>query len=240
MPISVTCPQCEATFRVVNGTAGKAIKCKKCGARVSVPAENDQDEPKGARAPGGKRTGDDHAGEPRAKKKSGAAKILIVMGGAVLLGCCLCTIGGVALPFLFPSLRFWSVASVAKDAKEIVIKEIKKDTADGKGLTGKVLLEQKGVLTNNDPQEAGKPYKPFQVDFEQGKVYVIEMSSALDDHYLRLYDPTNKRVAEDGQFPKARITFMARQSGKHQIRVTTFKGIIPPQGLDFSLMVRER
>jgi predicted Zn finger-like uncharacterized protein len=240
MSISVTCPECDATFRLVNGTAGKAIKCKKCGARVPVPAESDGDEPTGGRATGVRQTGDDHGSKPQGKKKSGTGKILIIVGGVVLLGCCLCTSGGVALPFLFPSLRFWSLASVAKDAKEMVVKDIKKDKDDGKGPMGKVLLEQKGVLTNNDPQEAGKPYKSFEVNFEQGKVYVIEMNSALDGHYLRLYDPTNKRVAEDGQFPTARITSMARQSGKHQIRVTTFKAIIPPEGLAFSLTVRER
>lgn len=34
MPISVTCPECEATYRVPDEAAGKAIKCKKCGARA--------------------------------------------------------------------------------------------------------------------------------------------------------------------------------------------------------------
>ena len=78
------------------------------------------------------------------------------------------------------------------------------------------------------------------MNLEQGKIYVIELTTTHEDHFLRLYDPNQKRVAEDGTTPVARITHMARKSGKHQIRVTTFKGIIPPQGVEFSLTVRER
>jgi predicted Zn finger-like uncharacterized protein len=37
MPISVSCRECEASYRVPDDAAGKAIKCRKCGARIAVP-----------------------------------------------------------------------------------------------------------------------------------------------------------------------------------------------------------
>ncbi len=37
MPITVTCPDCSATFEVNDSFAGRSGKCKKCGAKVTVP-----------------------------------------------------------------------------------------------------------------------------------------------------------------------------------------------------------
>jgi predicted Zn finger-like uncharacterized protein len=80
MPISVTCPECDAPYRVPDEMAGKAIKCKKCGARVPVPAGEE---------------GEAEAGAPAAKKKGGMGKILAIVGAVVvLLGCCVCVPGG--------------------------------------------------------------------------------------------------------------------------------------------------
>jgi hypothetical protein len=224
MPIAVTCPECESVCRVADEMAGKAIRCKRCGARVPIPAGS-----------GGKASDDERAGEPAAKQKGGAAPVLIVGGAVLAVACCLCLpLGGVATYY------FWPQAPVAmKDLRDRQDVQAK-DKDSGKAAKGKMLLEKTGVLSNKDLQDAGKPYKPFEVNLEQGKIYVIELTSTHEDHYLRLYDPNQKRVAEDGTTPVARITHMARQSGKHQIRVTTFKGIIPPQGVEFSLTVRER
>ena len=38
MPIQVSCPQCERSYKLKDETAGKRFKCKECGATVQVPA----------------------------------------------------------------------------------------------------------------------------------------------------------------------------------------------------------
>src|SRR5262245_11746914 len=122
MPISVTCPECEATYRVADEAAGKSIKCKKCGTLVSIPAQGGEAQAAGAKRRAGQQTDDESGSKSRTKKKSGAGKILIIVGGVVVLGCCLCTGAGVALPFIFPSLQFWKAT---KDAKGIVVRDTK-------------------------------------------------------------------------------------------------------------------
>lgn len=39
MPISITCPNCEARFRLPDALAGKDARCQRCGQRFNVPAE---------------------------------------------------------------------------------------------------------------------------------------------------------------------------------------------------------
>lgn len=39
MPISVTCPSCQSAYRLADQLAGKKVKCQKCQAAISVPAE---------------------------------------------------------------------------------------------------------------------------------------------------------------------------------------------------------
>jgi len=79
MPISVSCPECQSPYKVPDTAAGKAIKCKKCGATVPVPGGN-----------GGGEAG----GEGAPKKKGGMGKILAIVGGVLLLGCCCCVLPG--------------------------------------------------------------------------------------------------------------------------------------------------
>jgi predicted Zn finger-like uncharacterized protein len=79
MPISVSCPECQSPYKVPDTAAGKAIKCKKCGATVPVPGGN-----------GGGEAG----GEGAPKKKGGMGKILAIVGGVLLLGCCCCVMPG--------------------------------------------------------------------------------------------------------------------------------------------------
>ncbi len=38
MPISVTCPNCQAAYRVADEMAGKKLKCQKCAGVIAVPA----------------------------------------------------------------------------------------------------------------------------------------------------------------------------------------------------------
>src|SRR5262245_31857268 len=91
MPISVTCPECDAPYRISDDMAGKAIKCKKCGGRVPVPVGNSE---LGSRARP-KAGGGDTAGEGGEPKKGGMGKILAIVGAVVvLLGCCVCLPGG--------------------------------------------------------------------------------------------------------------------------------------------------
>ena len=78
MPIAVTCPECASDYRVPDTAAGKAIKCKKCGARVSIAAGRNGAAPA--------RNGS-HA---KPKKKGGAVKILVIVGGILAVSCFLC------------------------------------------------------------------------------------------------------------------------------------------------------
>ena len=75
MPISVSCPECESAYRVPDSAAGKAIKCKKCGARVPVPADGGGEGEEGEAA----------AGKDAGKKKGGMGKILAIVGAVVVL-----------------------------------------------------------------------------------------------------------------------------------------------------------
>jgi hypothetical protein len=131
MPISVTCPECESVCRVADEMAGKAIRCKRCGARVPIPAGSG----------GGKASEDERAGEPAAKQKGGAAPVLIVGGAVLTVACCLCLpLGGVATYY------FWPQAPVAmKDLKDRPPQDVQaKDKDSGKAAKGKMLLEQTG------------------------------------------------------------------------------------------------
>lgn len=52
MPISVQCQECETVHKVPEKAAGKAIKCRQCGARVRVPGgSGKQDRPQRRRRP---------------------------------------------------------------------------------------------------------------------------------------------------------------------------------------------
>ncbi|MCP4784418.1 MAG: hypothetical protein GY878_12780 [Fuerstiella sp.] len=61
MPIKVRCKECSTVLNVSDKAAGRAVKCKQCGARVSVPAA------------GGKAAGSGGAGKKRRKKRAPAA-----------------------------------------------------------------------------------------------------------------------------------------------------------------------
>ncbi|HEY3787661.1 MAG TPA: DUF1559 domain-containing protein, partial [Urbifossiella sp.] len=88
MPISVTCPGCEARLNAPDAAAGKTVKCPKCKAAIQVPAAADSpfevvDEPEpapkkavpvAAKAPAKKKMDielddDEEDDKPRAKKK---------------------------------------------------------------------------------------------------------------------------------------------------------------------------
>jgi hypothetical protein len=107
--------------------------------------------------------------------------------------------------------------------------------------TGKVVFNQQGRLMPNDAIRDGKPHKPFQIRFQQGRTYVIDLQSGEMDSYLRLYDPNGQQVAFDddsGGFPNARIRYTAAQGGDYVIGATVFGGV-PPGGAAFTLTVRE-
>jgi predicted Zn finger-like uncharacterized protein len=107
---------------------------------------------------------------------------------------------------------------------------------------GKVVLNQQARLTPNDPIRDGKSHKPFNIRFEQGRTYVIDMQSVEMDSYLRLYDPNGIMVAQDddgGGYPNARIVYRANQAGNFTIAATYFGGV-RPEGATFLLTVREQ
>jgi predicted Zn finger-like uncharacterized protein len=83
MPISVKCPECDTAYKVPDEAAGKAIKCKKCGAKVPVPAAGGDDDLANL---GGN---EDAGGDTKGTKKPGSSKLFLIIGGVVLFfGCC--------------------------------------------------------------------------------------------------------------------------------------------------------
>jgi predicted Zn finger-like uncharacterized protein len=111
MPISVTCPECSSTYRVADDAAGKAIKCKKCGARVPVPATDEDG------AAGAADAGNGEAAAP--KKKSNKGLIIGLVVGLVAF-CCICAPGGGGLATWY----FWpQTPKIEIKGKDIAIKD---------------------------------------------------------------------------------------------------------------------
>jgi predicted Zn finger-like uncharacterized protein len=109
---------------------------------------------------------------------------------------------------------------------------------------GKLLLNQGGVLANNDafvqnpklPKNARM--KVATVQLQAGKTYVINLKSGSFDPYLLLQGPTGQIMSEDddgGGFPNARITIRAAQTGIHRVVITSFDGKTGP----FQLTINE-
>ncbi len=116
MPISVTCPDCSSSYRVADDAAGKAIKCKKCGVRVAVPAGADAEEETAVKA-GPASNGDAEAvgeggGDATAKKKGGSGKLIAIIAGALIGACCVCS--GIS------GLGYWGFTYVAGKGKDAI------------------------------------------------------------------------------------------------------------------------
>jgi predicted Zn finger-like uncharacterized protein len=242
MPIPVTCPECDAPYRVPDEMAGKAIKCKKCGGRVPVPAEGE-----GAAA-----SGADDAGEAAApKKKSNTGKILAIVGGILALGCCVCGGGGAFGIWWFVGKATTAVGDFKKELEAIAKKEgivIKGDGGEKKaGGGGTVIFEKKETLTVKDPVGSkGKPAKSYKVKLEQGKNYVIDMKAEKkglgQDPYLVLLDPQGKEVAHDddsGGGLDAQIRYAPTMNGEFTIQATCFAGVLQ-EGLPYVLTVKQQ
>lgn len=174
MPISVTCEECNKTYRVKDELAGKRIKCKECGAPISIPdpeAEefvNDSDDelmeaPRRQKSKGGKTSA--------AGKRTGGANTLddifrsdrsiwLKMLGGAIVGPVLVVWtlakqrrrGGPAIDFTSPAnigfliggVVMGAVAGVLLSAKDVVQRRL----ADGQPVAFPwVLLFGKGMVS---------------------------------------------------------------------------------------------
>lgn len=248
MPISVKCPECDTAYKVPDEAAGKAIKCKKCGAKVPVPAPGGGDDDLANLGGNG-----DAGGDTKAKKKGGSKTLLIVGLVLGLLTCCICIPSGVG------GGLWWFVwrpaAALVKDAQaqlkdfgkeiQIVVKDMPIPPKD-KGVVagGATIFEKKETLTPKDPAFNNKPAKTYKVKLEAGKTYVIDMRASGKgfghDPFLILLDPTNKEVARDddgGGNLDAQIVYPATVSGDFTVQATVL-GIVAPEGMPFSLTVK--
>lgn len=114
MPISVTCPACAASYRVADTAAGKAIKCKKCGDKVAIPA--------------GKNGAAAKPKDAATAKKGGVGKILAIVGGLLAVSCLLCIgVGGFGSWWFFIRARPQTI--IVNDASKDVFKDASKDLA---------------------------------------------------------------------------------------------------------------
>jgi predicted Zn finger-like uncharacterized protein len=260
MPISVTCPECQATYRVADEAAGKAIKCKKCGARVPVPAEGDAAEEPVRAGNSGDDGGADTGGDSKTKKKGGSSKVVYIIVGVLLGACCLCTgIGGAVGYWLYSTGKgaideLKKKEILVKGDKDFIFKDFGKDFGKDLGkdmpnkgvtATGATVFDKSETLTTKDPAVAnGKPAKVYKVKLEAGKEYVIDMKASGKgfghDPYLILLDPQNKEAAKDddsGGGLDAQIVYRPAAAGEYTIQATVLGGV-PAEGLPFRVTVK--
>ncbi len=234
MPISVTCSECNSTYRVADDAAGKAIKCKKCGARIAVPAADDDL----SALDTGKGTDGDGAAEgtDKPKKKGGSGKLIAIIASVLVGTCCICTgIGGTVGYFLYTRSR---------DAVNDLQKDLAKFQKDRKGVVagGATVFEQNATLTKNDPKfrdpksNQEKPAKAYRVKLEAGKRYVIDLKKQADgDPYLVLLNPQGKEVARDddgGDGLNAQIRYTPPVTGDYTIQATARSRVFDPANRD--------
>jgi predicted Zn finger-like uncharacterized protein len=151
MPISVKCPECDTAYKVPDEAAGKAIKCKKCGAKVPVPAAGGDDDDLSNLGGTG-----DGGGDTKEKKKAGSRKLLLIIGGIVLLFGCCCVlppgIGGLG----------WYIGWFQQDLKD-AFKDIGKDMP--KDMKKKASLDRRDRLAPSVPRMAFTVLNPVREAF---------------------------------------------------------------------------
>jgi hypothetical protein len=223
MPMSVKSPECDASYKVPDETAGKAIRCKKCGAKVPVPAADDEDDDDFSNL------GDKGDGDAKEKKK-GSKTFLIFGIVAAVLTCCLCLPGGGMFGVYFFVLK--PAAEAAKKrldeaAKNLADAEKERNKFD-KDEGGATIFTKNDTLTLKDPRVAqGKPAKTYKVNLEAGKEYIIDMKASGKafeyDPYLILLNPQNKEVARDddgGGGLDAQIRYAPAVTGEYTVQAT--------------------
>lgn len=217
MSIHIRCRECGAEYPVSDEMAGRTVRCKECDARVEVP-EDDEPAPR-------------RRSRRRADKSSNTTMILLIVGGVLCVACVLCSGAGVVGYLVLNRVGQAVAAQVNRGMNAALV-------PPG---AGKVIFSQQGVLMPNDPIREGRPHKPFQVNFQQGKTYVIDLQSADMDSYLYVFDPGNFKIAEDddgGGFPNSRIRLIANRTGAYTIGCASFDRP-RPGGSRFTLTVRE-
>jgi hypothetical protein len=132
----------------------------------------------------------------------------------------------------------WTVTDTHGNAATCLQTVVVTDTQPPPLAKGKVIFNVNGQITPKDPidpEVAGVRYNPYDLVFDAGKTYVIDMKQTPGtkvDPYLKLFDPQGKKVAEDddsGGNLDARIVYKAKVTGKHRIlaeplRPDTFGG----------------
>jgi predicted Zn finger-like uncharacterized protein len=236
MPISVNCPECEAPYKVPDDAAGKAIKCKKCGAKITIPGGN-----------GGGEAGSEGAAP---KKKGGMGKMLAIIGGVLLLGCCCCVMPGTGGLAYFMG---W-IPGVGASATPLALGTEKKDK----------IISSDSKVDFGLAEGGKKNAKLYTVKLESGKKYVIDMKAdvrppKLDkidpkdflkvphDPFLRLLDPSGKKVAENDDVPPdpkkpepnldSQIRYSATTTGDFTIQAT-YKMALPDGGMGYTISVK--
>jgi hypothetical protein len=187
------------------------------------------------------RDDDDYEDLPRRpKKKQGMSTgtiLLIIFGSIGAVACIVCVgVGGV---LVYGAMK---VKEVADDVQQQMQAGL---LPEGQG---KVLLSQQGRLVPNDPLREGWPHKEFKVQLEQGKTYVISLSSKEMDSHLFLYDPGGLRVADDDDSGgpnhlDSRIHYTAGKTGNYTVSASVHggqQGFFRGGGATFTLTVRER
>ena len=143
MPIAISCNECRTAYRVPDETAGKAMKCKKCGKLVAIP-NGKAPSASGARKPD--------------KPKKGGGKVFLFVGGGLLgvLALCCCIPTGLG--------SWWAFF---RPAPKVEINDLTKDLAAEFGKA-----EFAKDLTKEPPKDGGKdpgkdPFKDLAKNLEK-------------------------------------------------------------------------
>lgn len=114
MPIPVTCPKCQAAYRLADELAGKKVKCPKCQEAIAVPQAK---QPKPANNHAARKEPDPDEKPTQKARAGGGLMIALLLGLGVGLFACLGCGGAVAW-------WYYDAANLARpDAKPVAVND---------------------------------------------------------------------------------------------------------------------
>lgn len=217
MPIDVSCPTCETTFRLADNQRGKRVRCRHCADTFTVPGDTAdeskltssgdddrlQGEPRPARAAAtsAARNEDDEAPRRRADRKPAPTSsplplVLGILGGITLLVVVVC--GGVG--YLIYSSARRAVNNVAQNPafNQPAMAQVNIGPMDNPFAEPRDLAEALDFLQNGDGLRRKVTVEWLQrqkVDAGKQRQVVQALAARLDDQDVGSRDALNKALA---------------------------------------------
>jgi hypothetical protein len=238
MAIFLACPECAASVPLTAAMAGKRTTCPQCRMGLALPAAL-VESPVDA----------DPEELPEARRRRSPLWSVLGIGFLVVIVVALC--GGT--PAAFYLLWRSGSAEASQRAAQVVVHPAGVNLPAGAPPRAIRVTEFDGVmrvdsvLNNADlvyQKNAGagvnrnKVCKPYVIDLEAGKDYIIDLEGRGFDAYLRLEHLNGVSIAEDddsGGDLNSRIRFTATETASYVVVATSLGGGVG----GFTLIVRE-